>query len=118
MKHVKLKTSATRPTFKVLADGAASQAALMVLAPGESTGERPENEHPAAEQWLYVVAGTGRAKTGGRVVRLTAGSLLLVEKRERHQITNTGRSPLVTLNVYAPPAYTRDGEVRQSVRAK
>src|SRR3954454_11980047 len=116
MKHVKIK--AKRPAFKVLADGGSSQAALMVLGPGDSTGERPENEHPAAEQWLYVVAGTGRARSDGRGVRLGEGSLLLVQKGERHQITNTGRSPLVTLNVYAPPAYTKDGEVRRAVKRK
>ena len=118
MKHVKLKTDEKRAAFKVLADGTGSQAALMVLAPGESTSERPENEHPAAEQWLFVIAGTGRARSGRRAVRLSEGSLLLVERRERHQVTNTGRSPLVTLNVYAPPAYTKGGEVRRSVRAK
>jgi mannose-6-phosphate isomerase-like protein (cupin superfamily) len=118
MRHVKLKINATRAAFKVLANGAGSQAALMVLAPGESSAERPENEHPAAEQWLYVVSGTGRARSGGRGVRLAAGSLLLIEKRERHQITNTGRSPLVTLNVYTPPAYIKKGEVRRGVRAK
>jgi mannose-6-phosphate isomerase-like protein (cupin superfamily) len=116
MKHVNIKTKARRAGFKVLVDGAGSQAAVMVLAPGEATAERPENEHPAAEQWLYVVAGTGRAQSGGRGVRLAEGSLLLVEKGERHQITNTGRSPLVTLNVYAPPAYTKAGEVRRAVR--
>jgi mannose-6-phosphate isomerase-like protein (cupin superfamily) len=116
MKHVKIK--AKRAEFKVLADGGSSQAALMVLAPGEATGDRPLNEHPAAEQWLYVVSGTGRAKSGGRGVRLGEGSLLLVQKGERHQVTNTGRSPLVTLNVYAPPAYTKDGEVRRAVKRK
>jgi mannose-6-phosphate isomerase-like protein (cupin superfamily) len=118
MKQVKLKTNATRAAFKVLAEGGSSQAALMVLAPGESTSERPENEHPRAEQWLYVIAGTGRARSGGRAVGLAAGSLLFIPKGEPHQVTNTGRSPLVTLNVYAPPAYTKDGEVRRSVRAR
>ena len=118
MKHVRLKTKATRAAFKVLAEGGSSQAALMVLAPGESTADRPENEHPAAEQWLYVIGGTGRAKSGKRAAGLAAGSLLLIPKGEPHQVTNTGRSPLITLNVYAPPAYSKDGEVRRSVRAE
>ena len=34
----------------------------------------------------------------------------LIEKGEAHRITNTGRSPLVTLNFYVPPAYTSEGE--------
>jgi oxalate decarboxylase/phosphoglucose isomerase-like protein (cupin superfamily) len=35
--------------------------------------------------------------------------LLLIERGERHEITNTGRGLLRTLNVYVPPAYTRAG---------
>ena len=40
MKHVKLRGK--RPTFKVLLESASAQAATMILAPGESTGE-PDN---------------------------------------------------------------------------
>jgi hypothetical protein len=29
--------------------------------------------------------------------------------RERHEIRNTGRAPLRTLNFYVPPAYRKDG---------
>jgi oxalate decarboxylase/phosphoglucose isomerase-like protein (cupin superfamily) len=36
--------------------------------------------------------------------------LLLVARRERHEIRNTGRAPLRTLNVYVPPAYTKGGD--------
>jgi len=35
----------------------------------------------------------------------------LIEKGDTHQVTNTGRSPLVTLNIYSPPAYWKDGEL-------
>lgn len=84
---------------------------MMTLKPGQDTGE-PENEHPDSEQWLFVISGTGRAKVGRRTVALKQGSLLLVEKGEVHQVKNTGRRPLVTLNFYAPPAYKPDGEPR------
>ena len=114
MRH--LNTSSRRGMFRVLASSDSAQAAMMVLKPGESTGEK-ENEHPRAEQWLYVISGTGRARVGRRSVKLKEGSLLLVEQNEEHQVENTGRKkPLVTLNFYVPPAYTRDGEVR--LRAK
>jgi mannose-6-phosphate isomerase-like protein (cupin superfamily) len=56
-------------------------------------------------------------KGKGRAIALKAGSLLLIEKREPHQITNTGKEPMVTLSFYAPPAYTEDGEVKRSVKA-
>ena len=89
---------------------------MMVLRPGQSTGEK-SNEHPRAEQWLYVVSGAGRARVGRRSVKLSEGSLLLVEQNEAHQVQNAGRTkPLVTLNLYVPPAYTRKGDVR--LRAK
>ena len=114
MKHVNV--SKHRSPFKVVADGASSQAAVMTLKPGDSSSDHPENEHPRAEQWVYVISGAGRAKTSARSVSLKQGSLLLIEKNEAHQITNTGKQPLVTLNFYAPPAYTPDGEVKKSVQ--
>ena len=36
-------------------------------------------------------------------------SLLLIEHGERHEIRNTGRTALKTLNFYCPPGYTKDG---------
>jgi len=39
-----------------------------------------------------------------------AGALLLIERGDTHEIKNTGREKLVTLNFYVPPAYTSDGE--------
>ena len=89
---------------------------MMNLRPGQSTSDQPENEHPRCEQWLYVIRGTGRATVGKRSVAIKTGSLLLIEKGEPHRITNTGRTPMVTLNFYVPPAYTDDGELRTLAR--
>ncbi len=112
MKHVRV---AKRGKFVGLLRTGSVQAAMMTLRPGDATGEAVENEHPNAEQWLFVVSGSGRATVGTRTVRLGERSLLLIEKGERHKITNTGRSPLVTLNFYAPPAYTESGDVKLAV---
>ena len=101
--------------FSVLESTSAAQAAMMTLRPGQSTSDQPENEHPGAEQWLFVVKGAGWAIVGKKRVALTEGSLLLIEKGEAHQITNTARRALVTLNLYCPPAYTSAGEVRRAV---
>jgi mannose-6-phosphate isomerase-like protein (cupin superfamily) len=46
----------------------------------------------------------------GRRHALSAGDLLLIEKKEKHQIRNTGRVLLRTLNFYVPPAYRKDGK--------
>jgi len=82
----------------------------MTLAPGAESSEASSNEHAWAEQWLYVVSGTGSARIGKRSVKLQPGSLLLIEKREPHVIRAGKRSRLVTVNVYVPPAYGGAGE--------
>lgn len=112
MKHVRT-SRLRRRGFQVLHATRTSQAATMTIRPGEASSEDSANEHGWAEQWLYVVAGTGRARVSGRTVQLREGSLLLIGKREPHVIRNTGRSDLVTINVYAPPAYRADGEPRR-----
>jgi mannose-6-phosphate isomerase-like protein (cupin superfamily) len=114
MKHI--PTAKHRDYFKPLASSANVQAAIMVLKPGQSSSDSAANEHPRAEQWVFVVSGGGRAKIGRRNVRLKPGSLLLIEKNERHQITNTGAEALVTVNFYSPPAYTKSAEVKPSVK--
>jgi mannose-6-phosphate isomerase-like protein (cupin superfamily) len=85
------------------------QAAEMVLAPGGREGG-PDNRHRGADQWLFIVSGTGIAIVEGRRRRLRAGSLIAIERGERHEIRNTGRTLLKTLNFYYPPAYDADGE--------
>ncbi len=90
--------------FRVIARTRRSQAATMELSPGSSTGGAT-NRHATSDQWMYVIAGTGRATVGGRSVKLEPGMLLLIEAGETHEIINSGKVPLQTLNVYAPPAY-------------
>ncbi len=103
-------TRTRRQAFAVLHRTRTSQAATMTLAPGAESSESSSNEHAWAEQWMYVVSGTGTARIGNRSVRLKPGSLVLIERREPHVIRAGGRSRLVTINVYVPPAYGEDGE--------
>jgi mannose-6-phosphate isomerase-like protein (cupin superfamily) len=95
--------------FAVLTGNGRSQAAVMVLAPGESTGG-PDNRHPESDQWLYVASGEGAVKIEGHVHIVRRGSLLLIERGEAHEIQNEGDEPLETLNFYVPPAYSSEGE--------
>ena len=80
----------------------------MVFAPGDAEGGA-DNRHRGADQWLYVLSGSGEAIVDGRRHKLRAGSLVLIESKERHQIRNSGRGLLRTLNFYVPPAYRKDG---------
>jgi mannose-6-phosphate isomerase-like protein (cupin superfamily) len=95
--------------FKVLIGNRRAQGATMTLEPGDCEGG-PDNRHRGADQWLFVEAGTGAAIVNGRRHVLRAGSLILIERGDKHEIRNTGRTPLRTLNIYVPPAYTRDGD--------
>jgi mannose-6-phosphate isomerase-like protein (cupin superfamily) len=95
--------------FRVAFRNARAQAAEMTIAPGDAEGDA-RNRHRGADQWLFVVSGTGVATVNRRRYRLKAGSLLLIERGDEHEVRNTGRSLLRTLNVYVPPAYAPDGD--------
>jgi mannose-6-phosphate isomerase-like protein (cupin superfamily) len=97
-----------RPGFRVSVGNARSQAAVMVLPVGGTEGG-PDNYHRGADQWLFVVKGTGAAIVNGHKASLKPGTIVLIEAGDRHEIRNTGRSLLKTVSVYAPPAY-RDEE--------
>lgn len=90
--------------FQVLLGNARSQAAEMVISPGRNEGG-PDNRHKGADQWLFVVSGRGEAIVNGHKQKLRKSTLVLIERGDRHEIRNTGTTPLKTLNFYVPPAY-------------
>jgi mannose-6-phosphate isomerase-like protein (cupin superfamily) len=95
--------------FRVALGNRRCQAAEMVIPPGDAEGG-PGNRHRGADQWLFVVEGQGTALVKGRRYPLRAGTLLLIEHGDEHEIRNTGRTLLKTLNIYSPPAYTKSGD--------
>ncbi len=95
--------------FRVAIGNRRSQAAEMVVKPGNGEGD-PRNRHRGADQWLFVKSGRGVAIVNRRRYPIGAGDLLLIEKGDEHEIRNTGRTPLKTLNFYVPPAYDRSGD--------
>jgi mannose-6-phosphate isomerase-like protein (cupin superfamily) len=101
--------------FRVVFTEGRAQAAEMVIAPGKCEGGE-DNRHRGADQWLFVVRGTGVAMVEGERVPLRPGTLLLIRRRERHEVRNTGRTPLRTLNFYHPPAFEADGDPRPAGR--
>jgi mannose-6-phosphate isomerase-like protein (cupin superfamily) len=106
MKHKKLRFG---KGFRVVLGNRRSQAAEMVLAAGDSEGDL-DNRHRGSDQWLYVLAGTGTAIVNRKRYTLRAGTLMFIERGDRHEIRNTGRGLLRTLNVYVPPAYRKSGD--------
>ena len=106
MRHKVLKFGAG---FRVSFGNRRAQAAEMVLAPGDAEGDA-ENRHRGADQWLFVVSGEGVAKINGKCYPLRSGTLMVIERGDRHEIRNTGADLLRTLNVYVPPAYDSKGD--------
>ena len=94
--------------FRVALGNPRCQAAQMVIEPGGKEGG-PGNRHRGADQWLFVVEGRGVAKVKKKRYPLRPGSLLLIEHGEEHEIENTGKAALKTLNFYSPPDYTKSG---------
>lgn len=95
--------------FRVVLGNRRSQAAEMVLLPGKSEGGG-DNRHRGADQWLFVESGSGIATVNKRRYALKAGTLLLIERGDEHEVRNTGRGALRTLNFYVPPAYDSGGD--------
>lgn len=106
---MKLERLRFRKSFRVIRGNRRAQAAEMVITPGNSEGD-PRNRHRGADQWLFVVAGRGDAIVKSRRHKLVPGSLIFIRSGERHEIKATGRTPLRTLNFYAPPAYSANGD--------
>jgi mannose-6-phosphate isomerase-like protein (cupin superfamily) len=105
---MKKKTLRFGRGFNVKLGNRRVQAAQMVIAPGDTEGG-PTNRHRGADQWLFVIEGTGTATVNGRRHAIKRHSLLLIEHGDRHEIRNTGQKDLKTLNFYSPPAYSPSG---------
>jgi mannose-6-phosphate isomerase-like protein (cupin superfamily) len=75
--------------FRVVLGDEHSQAAQMTLAPNETEGG-PDNRHRGADQWLYLVSGSGVAVVNGERVELREGTLVLIQRGDTHEIRNTG----------------------------
>lgn len=60
-----------------------------------------EHAHADADEFVYVVAGTGSVSFGSREHPLQSGTYLMVPRAMRHTFTAKGRNPLVLLSVRA-----------------
>ncbi len=105
---MKRKTLRFGEGFRVAVGNTRCQAAEMVIPPGDAEGG-PKNRHRGAEQCLFVLSGVGVARVNGRKYALRKGVVMLIEHGDQHEIRNTGRALLRTLNFYSPPGYTRAG---------
>jgi mannose-6-phosphate isomerase-like protein (cupin superfamily) len=76
--------------FRVVLGDEHGQAAQLTLAPGETEGG-PNNRHRGADQWLYVVSGTGLAVVNGERVELREGTVPFSATARRYQPSQARR---------------------------
>ena len=94
---------------RVLYTAKHSQLVLMALAPGEEIGEEVHD----LDQFIRIEQGEGKAVLDGVELALTDGSAVVVPEGSRHNIINTGATPMKLYTVYSPPEH-RDGVVHHT----
>ena len=80
-----------------------SQIVLMSIEPGEDIGE----ETHEADQVLAFVKGEGEAILDGKKSPIEKGSMVAVPAGTRHNLVNTGDTPLKLYTIYSPPEEAR-----------
>lgn len=103
-------TEANEAFRRVIYTGKHLQLVLMRLAPGEDTGEEV---HAAHDQFFRVEEGEGAVMINGVRTRIRNDDAVIVPAGARHNIINTGKSPLKLYTLYGPPEH-RDGLVHET----
>jgi mannose-6-phosphate isomerase-like protein (cupin superfamily) len=93
---------------RVLYTGEHLQLVLMTLQPGEEIGEEV---HPDGDQFFRVEEGSGAIDIDGRENRVEDDFAVVVPAGARHNVRNTGSSPLRFYTIYGPPEH-KDGVVQ------
>lgn len=94
---------------KVLYTDKNSQLVLMSLLAGEEIGEEVHD----VDQFLRVEKGTGKAILNDISSDISDGSVVVVPVGTKHNIVNTGSTPMKLYSLYMPPHH-RDGVVHKT----
>ena len=92
---------------RVLYTGRNLQLVLMALPPGCDIGEEV---HDDRDQFFRIEEGEGEIHIDGAVNRVEDDFAVIVPAGARHNVINTGSSPLRLYTIYGPPEH-RDGTV-------
>ena len=95
---------------RVLYTGKYMQLVLMALRPGEEIGEEVHHDR---DQFFRVENGEGEVWIDGRRTTILENFAIIVPAGARHNLINTGATPLTMYTLYAPPVH-RDGIVHAS----
>lgn len=96
------------PDFRrVLYTGSHLQLVLMSITPGDEIGEEV---HPDRDQFFRVETGKGEVWIDGHRTNIKSAFAIVVPAGARHNIRNTGETPLKVYTLYGPPEHV-DGTV-------
>jgi mannose-6-phosphate isomerase-like protein (cupin superfamily) len=95
---------------RVLYTGPHMQLVLMALQPGEEIGEEV---HDDRDQFFRLEEGRGEVWIDGKATAIEGETGILVPAGARHNIRNTGTTPLKLYTLYAPPEHA-DGIVHRT----
>ena len=108
VKDIEKLTKANEDFRRVLYTGKHLQLVLMALNPGEEIGAEV---HLDRDQFFRVEKGRGEAVIDGHRTRIKSDDAILVPAGARHNLINTGDTPLMLYTLYGPPEH-KDGIVR------
>lgn len=99
--------NASQSWFEVFQTTDKSQTAVMILSPGQASGDEPE-AHEHSDQAMLVVTGSVHGQVGDETLTLDSGDVILIPAATKHRFWNEGDRPATTFNVYSPPEYARN----------
>jgi mannose-6-phosphate isomerase-like protein (cupin superfamily) len=95
---------------RVLYTGHNLQLVLMALQPGEEIGEEV---HGDRDQFFRIETGDGEIWIDGNCNRVKADDGIVVPQGARHNVVNSGSTPLRLYTIYGPPEHV-DGTVHKT----
>jgi mannose-6-phosphate isomerase-like protein (cupin superfamily) len=107
---IQARTEANDDFRRVLYTGPHLQLVLMSLEPGEDIGEEV---HEDTDQFLRVERGRGTVFIDGVETRVETDTAIVVPAGARHNVRNTGETPMKLYTIYAPPHH-EDGTVHRT----
>lgn len=105
--NIETRTRQNSDFRRVLYTAKHMQLVLMSLKPGEDIGEEV---HQDADQFFRVEEGQGEVWIDGAKTNIKSEFAIIVPAGARHNVINTGNTPLRIYTIYAAPHH-RDGTV-------
>jgi mannose-6-phosphate isomerase-like protein (cupin superfamily) len=105
--NIETRTRQNSDFRRVLYTAKHMQLVLMSLKPGEDIGEEV---HQDADQFFRVEEGQGEVWIDGAKTNIKSEFAIIVPAGARHNVINTGNTPLLIYTIYAAPHH-RDGTV-------